>query len=109
MARVTRLKKGDTVVVVSGAERTSKKNRGHILKIDLAAGRAIVQGLNFAKKHQRQKKQDVQGGIIQIEAPIRISNLMLVCPKCGEPSRVGVRRVDGKRMRVCKKCDAEFV
>jgi large subunit ribosomal protein L24 len=109
MARVTRLKKGDTVEVVAGSERTSKKNRGQILKIDLERSRAIVQGINFTKKHQRQKKQDVQGGIIEIEAPIELSNLMFVCPKCSKTTRLGVRRVDGKRLRVCKRCGAEFV
>jgi large subunit ribosomal protein L24 len=108
MARVTRLRKGDTVEVVSGAERTSKKNRGEILKIDLERGRAIVQGVNFTKKHQRQTKQDVQGGIIEIEAPVNLSNLMFVCPKCSKATRLGVRRVDGKRMRLCKRCGAEF-
>jgi large subunit ribosomal protein L24 len=109
MARVTRLRKGDTVEIISGSERTSKKNRGQILKISLERTQVIVQGLNFTKKHQRQKKQDVQGGIIEIEAPIELSNVMFVCPKCSKPTRLGVRRVDGKRFRVCKRCGAEFV
>ncbi len=108
MARVTRLRKGDTVEVISGAERASKKTRGEILKINIEKGRAIVQGINFTKKHQRQKKQDVQGGIIEIEAPIVLCNLMFVCPKCSKATRLGVKRVDGKRKRVCKKCGAEF-
>jgi len=109
MARVTRLRKGDTVEVVSGSERALKKKRGQILKINLEATKAIVQGLNFTKKHQRRKKQDVQGGIIEIEAPLTLSNLMFVCPKCSKATRLGVRHVDGKRFRVCKRCGAELV
>ncbi|MCK4593761.1 50S ribosomal protein L24, partial [bacterium] len=85
-----------------------KKNRGEILKIDIQRGRAIVQGINFTKKHQRQKRQDVKGGIIEIEAPIVLANLMFVCPKCSKATRLGVKCADGKRMRVCKKCGAEF-
>jgi len=108
MARVTRLRKGDTVEVISGSDHTSKKNRGEILKMEIEKGRAIVQGLNFTKKHQRQKRQDVQAGIIEIEAPIMLSNLMFVCPKCSKATRLGVRYTDGKRKRVCKKCGAEF-
>jgi len=108
MARVTRLRKGDTVEVISGSERTAKKNRGQILRIDLQRAKVIVQGLNFTKKHQRQTKQDVQGGIIEMEAPIELSNVMFVCPKCSKATRLGVRRMDGKRFRVCKRCGAEF-
>ena len=105
MSRKTRLRKGDTVEVISGAE---KGKRGEILKINLETERAIVQAVNFIKKHQRQTRQDVQGGIIELEAPLRIDNLMLVCPKCSKSTRIGVKR-DGKdRKRTCKKCGAEF-
>jgi len=105
MSRKTRLRKGDTVEVISGAE---KGKRGEILKINLETERAIVQAVNFIKKHQRQTRQDVQGGIIELEAPLRIDNLMLVCPKCSKATRIGVNR-DGKdRKRTCKKCGAEF-
>ncbi|MBD3400699.1 MAG: 50S ribosomal protein L24 [Candidatus Coatesbacteria bacterium] len=105
MSRITKLRKGDTVEVISGEDRGK---RGEILKIFLDDQRAVVQGVNFVKKHQRQTSQDVQGGIIELEAPVRLSNLMLVCPKCGKPSRLGIVRTDGERKRVCKRCDAEF-
>jgi len=105
MSRKTRLRKGDTVEVISGAE---KGKRGEILKINLETERVIVQAVNFIKKHQRQTRQDVQGGIIELEAPLRIDNLKLVCPKCSKATRIGVNRVGKDRKRVCKKCGAEF-
>ncbi|MBD3371261.1 MAG: 50S ribosomal protein L24 [Candidatus Coatesbacteria bacterium] len=104
MSRPTRLRKGDTVQVLTGED---KGKRGEILKIDLEKRRAIVQGINFVKKHQRQTRQDVQGGIIELEAPVALSNLMRVCPKCGKPTRIGVARKDKERKRVCKGCGAE--
>ena len=102
----TRIVRGDTVEVISGKE---KGERGEVLSVLPKADRLIVQGIALRTKHQRQIQtggRTMSPGIIQFEAPISISNVMLVCPKCGELSRVGLLREDGVRKRVCKKCDA---
>ena len=106
ITRKLRLKKGDTVIVLSGDDRGKK---GKILRIDRQRNFAIVEKVNFIKKHSRPRKQGDQGGIIEKEAPVHISNLKLVCPKCGEPTRVQKTKLDnGKTVRVCNKC-GEFI
>ena len=96
------IKKGDTVLVVSGKEKGKK---GKVLRILPGKNRAIVEALNFVTRHERPSQQNPQGGMLQIEAPIHASNLMIVCAKCDKPTRVG-RRVleDGSKARVCKRC-----
>lgn len=94
-----KLKKGDTVIVLSGEE---KGNKGEILFIDPIKGRVIVDGLNLVKKHM-QPTQENKGGIVEQSAPIDISNVMLIDPKTGEPTRVGRKLVDGKLQRYSKK------
>jgi len=101
-----RIKKNDTVVVIAGNYRGKK---GKVLKVVPVKGRAIVEGVNFIKRHTKPTRKQVQGGIIEKEASINISNLMVVCPKCGEPTRVGVKVLpDGGRSRICKKCGEMF-
>jgi large subunit ribosomal protein L24 len=101
-----RIRRGDTVEVIGGRD---KGIRGEVLRILPKDERVIVQGVAVRKKHQRQIQaggRTMAPGIIQFEAPIHISNVMLVCPKCDEPTRIGVLREDGERKRVCKQCDA---
>ena len=96
------IKKGDTVMVLSGKERGKK---GKVLRILPGKNRAIVEALNFSTRHQRPTQQNPQGGMLQIEAPIQASNLMVICAKCEKPTRVGRRILeDGSKVRVCKKC-----
>ncbi|MFH1350378.1 MAG: 50S ribosomal protein L24 [Pseudomonadota bacterium] len=96
------IKKNDKVIVLTGKE---KGKIGTVLKVDAEKGRAIVEKLNVAKRHARPGPTSAQGGIIEKEAPIQISNLMLVCNKCAEPSRIGKRILeDGSKIRICKKC-----
>ena len=97
------IKKNDTVMVVAGKE---KGKTGKVLKVLPKKDRAVVEKVNFIKRHMRPGAHSRQGGIIEKENPINISNLMLVCGKCTDPTRVG-RRVleDGSRVRYCKKCD----
>ena len=96
------LKKNDTVKVLSGKD---KGKTGKVLKIFLGTGRAIVQGVNFAKKHTKAAKQGEQGGIIEREAPLDISNLSVVCKGCNQPTRIGNDVLkDGSKVRYCKKC-----
>ncbi|MGH2605843.1 MAG: 50S ribosomal protein L24 [Anaerolineales bacterium] len=101
-----KIRKGDTVVVISGRD---KGTRGEVLRRLPQADRVVVQGVNVRKKHQRQIQaggRTMNPGIIQFEAPIHVSNVMLVCPKCGKASRIGVRRESGRAQRVCKNCDS---
>ena len=102
----TRIVRGDTVEVISGREKGA---RGEVLRVLPKSDRLIVQGLALRTKHQRQIQtggRTMSPGIIQFEAPMHISNVMLVCPKCDELTRVGLIREDGERKRVCKKCEA---
>jgi large subunit ribosomal protein L24 len=99
------IKKGDTVEVISGDDRGV---RGTVQWTLLKKDRVVVSGINIVKKHQRPiraGRSQVQPGIIDFEAPIQISNVMLVCPRCDQRTRVGfTRQEDGRKVRVCKKC-----
>jgi large subunit ribosomal protein L24 len=97
------IKKNDTVMVIAGKE---KGKTGKVLRIFPKKDRAVVEKVNFIKRHMRPGAHSRQGGIVEKENPINISNLMVVCGKCTDPTRVG-RRVleDGSRVRYCKKCD----
>jgi large subunit ribosomal protein L24 len=93
------------VEVIAGRD---KGTRGAILRVLPKEDRVVVQGVNVRKKHQRQIQaggRTMNPGIIQFEAPIHVSNVMLVCPKCGKAARVGVTRESGRARRVCKNCD----
>ncbi|MCL2801311.1 MAG: 50S ribosomal protein L24 [Treponema sp.] len=95
-----KLKKEDTVEVIAGKD---KGKRGKILKIQRDTDRIVVEGVNMVKKAKKKRKQSDRGGIVEIEAAIHSSNLMIVCKKCG-PCRIG-NKLDGeKRVRVCRKC-----
>ena len=94
-----KLKTGDKVIVLTGKD---KGKEGDILRVMPADGRAVVSGVNMVVRHTRQTQQS-QGGRIQQEAPIQLSNLALVDPKDGGPTRVGFRMEDGKKVRFAKK------
>lgn len=103
-----KIKKGDTVEVISGRFE-DKGKRGEVIKVLPDEHRVVVQGVNIRKKHQRQVQtqgRTMNPGIIEFEGSIDISNVMLVCPKCDKPTRVALRRDDEKVVRVCKKCQA---
>lgn len=99
---MAKIKKNDTVKVITGKD---KGKTGKVITVFPGTGKVLVQGLNFVKKHARRTREDQQGGIIQKESPIHISNLMLMCQKCGKPTRVGFTTLaDKTRVRICKKC-----
>ncbi len=103
-----KIKKGDIVEVISG-KREDKGKRGEVIKVLPQEGRVVVQGVNIRKKHQRQVQaqgRTLSPGIIEFEGPIHISNVMLVCPRCDKPTRVGLQRETGEIHRVCKKCNS---
>jgi len=95
-----KLRKEDQVQVIAGKD---KGKQGKIIRIDRDKGRAIVAGVNMVKKAQKKRKQTDRGGIIEIEAPIQISNVMIVCRKCG-PTRIGYKIEGDAKKRVCRKC-----
>lgn len=100
------VKKGDTVEVLSGKD---KGTRGEVLKALPSEGKVVVEGVAVVKKAQRPNAMGQQGGIVSKEAAIDASNVMVVCPSCGKPTRVGhTHTEDGKAVRVCKKCGAQF-
>jgi large subunit ribosomal protein L24 len=100
-----RLKKGDQVQVLSGKD---VGKTGAITRVIPERNRVIVDGVNVAKKHQRQTQATMQGGIIDKDMPIDVSNVALLCPSCG-PTRVGYRvDDDGAKTRVCKKCGRDL-
>jgi len=97
------IKKNDTVKVLAGRD---KGKTGKVLRVYPDVNRAIVQGVNFAKKHARRTKQDEQGGIMHRESPIDISNLQVVCGGCNRPTRLGFDKLkDGSKVRYCRKCN----
>jgi large subunit ribosomal protein L24 len=102
-----KIRKGDTVEVISG-RLDDKGKRGEVINVILNDRRVVVQGVNIRTRHQKQVQtqagRNMNPGRIQFEAPIDISNVMLVCPKCGEATRVGVQRDEDGAHRVCKNC-----
>ena len=99
------IKKDDKVVVISGKD---KGKEGKVLSASPKTGKVIVEGVNVASKHMKPKKQGEQGGIIKMETPIYACKVMVVCPKCGKPTRVAHKIENGKSVRVCKKCGADL-
>ena len=104
------VKKGDTVLVVAGKD---KNKRAKVLAVSPKTQRVIVEGVNIVSKNKKARTAQEKSQIIKIEAPIDASNVMVVCPKCGKATRIAHAIVDGKKVRVCKKCgaslDKEFV
>ncbi len=97
-----RIRKNDTVMIIKGRDRGKT---GRVMKILPQEMRAIIEGRNLIKKHSRKSQKNPQGGIIQMESPIQLSNLMPVCHKCNKPARVSsIIEKDGKKLRVCNKC-----
>lgn len=108
-----KIRKGDQVQVISGKDRGKRGDvkRGEVIKVLPKDAHVVVQGINIRKKHQRQVEtqgRTVNPGILEYEAPIHISNVMLVCPKCNQPTRVTLRRDEDQTTRVCKECGADI-
>ena len=106
MQKKLHIKKGDSVVVITGE---SKDQRGRVLEIFRKKQRALVEGVNIISKHTKPDAQNPQGGIVKKEAPVHISNLMLIDPSSGEPTRIGRRYNDNKKLvRYSKKSGEEI-
>lgn len=101
MASSMTIRKGDRVKVIAGKDR-GKESR--VLRVYPEKQRLVVERVNMIKKHQRPTNKMQQGGILEVEGTIHVSNVMLICPSCSEATRAGRRRTDAGRVRVCKKC-----
>jgi large subunit ribosomal protein L24 len=100
----TPIRKNDNVVVTSGKDRGK---RGRVVRIVADTNRVVVEGVNIIKRHTRANPQkNVKGGVVEREAPLHASNVQLVCPECGQPTRIGRKILgDGRKVRVCRKCE----
>ena len=105
MMNKVHVKTGDEVVVINGKYRGK---RGKVMQVSPSEGKVIVEGVNIVKKHVKPKKMGEPGGIIEAESALYADKVQLVCPKCGRPTRVGKKVTDDNKVRVCKKCNAEF-
>lgn len=99
------IKKGDNVYVLAGEDRGKE---GRVLKVLVQKQKAIVEGVNMVTKATKPNAQHPQGGLVKMEAPIAISNIALIDPKTGKPTRVGIRRENGKSIRISKKSGEEI-
>jgi large subunit ribosomal protein L24 len=98
-----KIKKGDTVYMQSGKDRGKTAK---VLRVDPKENLIVAEGMNLKKKHMRPKAQGRKGEVVQIPMPFRVSVALLVCPSCKKPTRLGVQMIEGRKMRVCKKCQA---
>ena len=97
-----KIRKNDTVLVIAGKDKGKK---GKVRFAYPKDERVLVEGVNFIKRHTRARRQVRQAGIIEREAPIHVSNVMLLCDKCSHPTRVGSRFLqDGRKVRICRRC-----
>ncbi|MCX5865849.1 MAG: 50S ribosomal protein L24 [Deltaproteobacteria bacterium] len=102
MRTKTHLKINDQVEVIAGKD---KGRVGKVIKVNATDGKAIVEKINMIKRHTKPSQMNQQGGIIEKEAFLDVSNLMVICPKCSKTSRVGKKIMeDGSKVRICKKC-----
>jgi len=100
MDKKFKIRKDDTVEVIAGKD---KGKRGTVVRVIRDKDRVIVSGVNIVKKAMRKKSQQDRGGIVEVEAPLHISNVAIVCKKCG-PTRIGFKLDGDKKIRVCRKC-----
>lgn len=100
-----RIKKGDTVLIISGKDRGRK---GKVLKAFPKEEKVLVEGINMVVKHQKSKRAEQKGQIVKLPKAINVSNVKLVCPKCGKATRVGYSFREDKKYRICKKCGQEI-
>lgn len=100
-----KIKKGDLVLIISGKWR---KKSGKVLKVFPKEGKILVEGVNLVKKHLKPRREGEKGEVIEVLKPIAVSKVKLICPECKKPTRVGFKRVNGKKVRECKKCKKQI-
>jgi len=100
-----KIKKGDQVKILSGKDRGKQ---GNVLRCLPKNRKLVVEGVNVIKRHKKSSKRGQKGERISLPAPVDISNVQLICPKCGKASRVGLKIIENRRTRICKKCGKEI-
>jgi len=100
-----RIKKGDNVIVITGKDKGKK---GKVVKALPTVDRVVVEGVNIKKKHMKPKKSGQKGQIVEMAAPLHVSNVQIVDPKEGKPTRIGMKIVGGKKVRISKRSGAEL-
>lgn len=100
-----KIKKNDQVLIISGKYRGKK---GKVLEVLPVAEKIVVENVNLVRKHRRPRRQGEKGQVIEIPKPLHISNVKLICPKCGQATRVGYKLTETGKLRVCKKCGQEI-
>jgi len=100
-----KIKQGDTIVVITGKDKGKKSK---ILRGFPSASKVLIEGVNVKKLHKRPKKEGEQGQVVEVPAPLNVSKVKLICPKCGKPTRIGYKVHEKNKVRVCKKCQAEI-
>lgn len=100
-----KIKKSDQVLVIAGKDKNKK---GKVIEVLPKINKLVVEGLNIVKKHLRPKRAGEKGQKVEIPKPINVSNVKLICPRCGQPTRVGYRITEAGKFRFCKKCGMEI-
>ena len=99
-----RIHKGDQVLIISGKYKNKK---GGVLRVIPKKRKVVVEGINLVKRHQKPKRTGEKGQIVEMPLPLDISNVKLICPKCGKASRIGYKMINNRKYRICKKCGRE--
>src|SRR3989344_7509974 len=97
-----KIKSNDTIVVIKGKDKGIKAK---VERVYPKSGKVLAPTVNKYKKHMKKSESNPQGGVVEVPRPLKISNVMLVCPKCKKPARIGYEIVDDKKYRMCKKCN----
>jgi len=100
-----KIKKGDTVLIISGKDKGKKSK---VLEAFPRQNKVAVERVNIVKRHRRPKREKEKGQIVEVPKPIDVSNVKLVCPKCSQPTRLGYRLTEKGKYRICKKCNQEI-
>jgi large subunit ribosomal protein L24 len=100
-----KIRKNDTVLIISGKDRAKK---GKVVRVFPKINKIVVEGINLRKKHVRPKRTGEKGQIISLPLPIDVSDVKIICPKCGRAARIGYKVEAGEKVRVCKKCGGEI-
>ena len=99
-----KIKKDDTVLIITGKDKGKK---GKVLESFPRQNKVVIEGVNIVKKHRRAKKEGEKGQVVEILRPLNVSNLKLICPKCSQATRVGYKINEKEKNRICKKCEQE--
>ena len=100
-----KIKKNDQVLITSGKDKGKK---GKVLEVFTSANKVTIENVNLIKKHRRPRRQGEKGQVVQIAKPVHVSNVKLICPKCGEAVRIGYKITETEKVRICKKCGQEI-